>query len=921
VVGGFLKAAMVVAALTGFAPTAGATGYLAEAKRLLAKGETKAAEIELKNAVRSNPKDMEARYRLALIELALGQPVAAEADAKAARAGGYDLERTIPLLADAYLAQGKYRQLLQDFPAKAGSAAERAGVLVARGYAQIALGQPAEARQSFEKAESLAPRAPQPLLAEVKLLASQRQFAAAEAKLDQALTFAPKSPQLLLEKAALLRMKGENKAALALLDKLLKKAPGFLPARLERGEILLFEAKLGPARKDIDAVLAAEPGNVAAIYLEAILLGDQNEFKKAETDLEKISAAIPALPRGYFVEAYVKYRLGELPQAEEAARRYAARNPKDLAVAKLLGLIELSEAKPAATIARLEKFAENGTADAGAFGILGQAYTEIGRTAEALKAFEKAQKLQPKSALFNLQLGASRLRMGEAAGALGSLEHALKLAPSNAAGDMIFMTDLALGRWQAAADIARKLQQAMPKSPTPLNLLALVKLAQFNLAGTRADLTALAAKFPDFLPARLNLARVAVLEGKPAEAERILQAALEKDPTNRLALGRLMALLLREGRQKSALAAIERAHSVAPTDKQITARLIAVYLQLGHKKKALGLARDESGGDEPSNIPVIAVTALAQLAAGEKGDAAQSFRRLIMIEPDALVPRRELASVLLAEGDAAGARHALDEAIKIAPHNPQLVADRIAVDLKASGIATALATAARIEKSSPALPTAPALEGDVYLAARQYAKATEAYQKAFRKAPSAMLAVRLARALSASGKPDAAAALLRDWLEKHPDDIGVTEILASFDLGAHRYTEAKAEFEKVVAKEPLNAVALNDLAWLYQRAGDPSAKTLAERAYVIAPKLPQTADTLGWILVQQREAANALGLLEEASGGAPADLEIRYHFAVALSDTGHRSRARQLLASLTKKAVKFDDKKAAQKLLDTLSKS
>ena len=51
---------------------------LTDADRLTAKGDLKAAEIQLKNAVRSDPKNMVAHYRLAVIELQLGQAAAAE---------------------------------------------------------------------------------------------------------------------------------------------------------------------------------------------------------------------------------------------------------------------------------------------------------------------------------------------------------------------------------------------------------------------------------------------------------------------------------------------------------------------------------------------------------------------------------------------------------------------------------------------------------------------------------------------------------------------------------------------------------------------------------------------------------------------------------------------------------------------------
>jgi putative PEP-CTERM system TPR-repeat lipoprotein len=915
-----VKAGAVLVALLGLAATAHAADYLAAAKQFLAKGELRAAEIDLKNAVRANPGAMEAHYLLARVELRLGNPAAAEAQAKAARAGGYDLDKTVPLLAETYLAQRKYRELLRDFPAATGSAAQRAGVLVVRGYAQIALGQPAEAAGSFRQAESLAPKAPQPLLAEAKLLMAGRHDAAAAAKLDRALALAPKSSEIRLAKAQLLRLTGHPRQALALLDQTLSDSPGFLPARLERAQILLGQGKDAPARADIATVLKAQPANIGAIYLQAVLLAKDKDYKAADANLERISGALAAIPSGYYLKALVEYNLREFAQAEDAVRRYVARQPDDLAGKKLLALIDLAQGRPADTIAVLAGLAKAGKADAGALDLLGRAYTEMGQSAQALAAFQQAVKLAPKNAALRLYLGESQLRTGNSADAITALEQSLRLAPSTPAGEVLAMTEMGAGQWKNALATADSLRKAQPDNPAAGNLIGLIKLARFDLDGARAVFTQLMEKYPKFLPAQLNLARVAELQGKPREAEALLQKILDRQPANGAVLTRFVHLLLRQGQPARALAAAERAHEAAPTDKGITSGLIDLYIRLGHKNKALTLAQQESGRNDPDNVPLIAARARAELAAGRKSDAAQSLRRLIEIYPTGIAQRRELAAVLLSTGDAAGARRAIDAAIKIAPHDPQLIADRLAIDLKTGGIAAALATAARLQKSDPGLPTAPALPGDVYMAAKQYAKAVSAYQAAFRKAPSALLAIRLAQAQSAAGQPEAAAGVLRDWLAKHPADTAIDAVLAGYDITAHRYPQATQELEKAVAKAPQNAVILNNLAWLYQKAGDPRARSFAERAYLLAPGLPQTEDTLGWILVRQGQAAQGLVLLRRASVGQPADPAVQYHLAVALDDTHHPAAARKLLASVIGKKVKFDDEPAARKLLAALSK-
>src|SRR5262249_24403139 len=158
--------------------------------------------------VRSDPKNMAAHYRLAVIQLQLGNAAAAEHEANTAREAGYDPEHTVPLLAQTYLAQQKYRQLLERFTGEGGSSGERAGVLVARGYAQFALGKSDEGRQSFAEAQRLAPEDARPVLAEAKLLLSQRQLARAESLFDHAIALDPKSNEAQLGKAQVLRLNG-----------------------------------------------------------------------------------------------------------------------------------------------------------------------------------------------------------------------------------------------------------------------------------------------------------------------------------------------------------------------------------------------------------------------------------------------------------------------------------------------------------------------------------------------------------------------------------------------------------------------------------------------------------------------------------------------------------------------------------------
>src|SRR5260370_2078948 len=134
---------------------------------------------------------------------------------------------------------------------------------------------------------------------------------------------------------------------------------------------------------------------------------------------------------------------------------------------------------------------------------------------------------------------------------------------------------------------------------------------------------------------------------------------------------------------------------------------------------------------------------------------------------------------------------------------------------------------------------------------------------------------------------DEATAVLRQWLADQPDDIQVASTLANYDLAARRFDEARTVSEALVTKRPMDTVALNNLAWLYHQAGDPRARRLAERAYLLTPDLPQTADTLAWILVQEGEPGVALGLLRKANAPAPAHPPLHHHLPLPLPPQRH----------------------------------
>ena len=74
----------------------------------------------------SDPQNAEAHYWLGRVSLELGDPVAAEREARAARDRGFDPHQAVPLLAQALLAQQKFKDLLRELkPGRQGCGTRR----------------------------------------------------------------------------------------------------------------------------------------------------------------------------------------------------------------------------------------------------------------------------------------------------------------------------------------------------------------------------------------------------------------------------------------------------------------------------------------------------------------------------------------------------------------------------------------------------------------------------------------------------------------------------------------------------------------------------------------------------------------------------------------------------------------------------
>ena len=893
----------------------------AAAKSAMERGDLRTAQIELRNTVRSDPNNAEAHFRLGAVQLRMGDPVSAERSLRQARDNGFDPRPITPLLAQTYMAQGKFRELLRDFQVSEVTQDQQAPMQIMRGTSHLQLGEIDQAQAAFLEAEKLAPAAVEPPLSMARVLLARRDFQGAEARVDRALSLNARSPEALVLKAQLLNLRGDRRNSLSALDAAIQQSPGMLAARLERANLLVALGDDAKAKEDVTTVLRMEPRSAGGIYLQAVLAARAREFQVADASLTQIANLLPRFPRGYYFLGVVKFNLGQGEQALDAAQRFVQRNPTDLDGLKLLARINIAGQRPAEAVQLLRKAVADGvTADAEVFDILGRAHAQEGRQREALEAFEQAAKLAPDNADIVTRLAAMRLGMGDATGAARDLESSLELSPRKVdSSEALVVAALAAGDIERASAALERAKQSGLKSENLAVLEGLVLAGELKFDAARAAYINALRDYPGSLRARFNLARLANMQGRTGEVEQYLGDILRQEPANEQALTMLAGVLAGDGRLSRAVSLAEAARGAAPANPGVAALLADLYVRNNESRRALEVT-DAAMRDlqvPPGNL--ILARARAQVSLGLLKEAQEGFRMLLATNPNDVGARRALVEIMLRDNSPDSARALLRDGLAAQPGHPALIQTLIGIDLREGQTQRALATLTELQRDPRNVPAALGLRGDIHMSTNNFPAAAQAYVEDLAQAPRSDLVMRAANAMAASNRPEEAGRLLTTWLATQPDDINARMALISYDIAARRHSEAVKQLEEVLVKHPQNPVALNNLAWLYHLKGDDRARGLAQRAWLLAPS-PHIADTLGWILTSQGEAVAALPLLRQAARELPSEPAIQYHLAVALSEAGIQDEAITILRPLVAGTATFEQKDDAARLLERLNR-
>jgi len=889
------------------------------AKDYLAKNDSKAALIQLKNALQANPSLAEARFLLGKAMLESGNPTAAEVELRKAADLKYPADQLVPLMARTLLMLGQTKKVTDELAKTELTTSEsKADLQSTVGQAYLMAGKIDAAQAAFDAAVAAVPGYSQALIGQARIKAANRDLPGALVLLDSSLEKNPKLYEAWHLKGVILAAQGNNGAATDAYHKALEAKPDYLPAHSALVVRSLESGNPDEAAKQLESLRKVAPSHPQTSYLQAQLSYRQRNFKAAQESIQQYLKILPDSTLGLQLAGAIDYELKSYAAAESNLLKALPNSPELGMARRMLIATYLRSAQPAKALAMLQPVLDRIDQDSNMLALAGEVFMQNGEVDKAGDYFAKAAALDPESKAKQTSVALSHLARGDTETAYRDLERIAAVDTGINADMALISSQLRTRQFDSALKSIEALEKKQPDNPLALQLRGSALFGKGDLTGARQSLEQALTKNPAYFPAAAGLASLDLLEKKPADAKKRFEGVLAKDTKNLQAMLALAELLAKTGGKTDEVAAlIDKAIAAHPTEVTPHLALIGLYLGAKDAKKAVAAAQDALA-ILPDRTEIMDAAGRAQQAAGDFNQALATYGKLANLKPDLPQPHLRMAEIHLAANNKEASMQSLRKALAVKPDSLEAQRGIMMLELDAGRTAEALSVAKQVQKQRPKEAVGYVLEGDALALKKSWGEAAQVFQTGIKQTGATELAVKLHGVLIAGGKTADADKFAENWVKEHAQDLKFRLYLAELANNRKDYASASKHYRVLVDAQPDNAAMLNNLAWTLGQINDPRAIEYAERAHKLVPEQPAVMDTLGVMLVEKGDTERGVELLRKASNQVPQNSMIRLNLAKALVKTGKKEDAKKELDELSKLGEKFPAQAEVEKLRKSL---
>ena len=526
---------------------------------------------------------------------------------------------------------------------------------------------------------------------------------------------------------------------------------------------------------------------------------------------------------------------------------------------------------------------------------------------------------------------------------------ALKAAPL-----LLALVELRLttGESEQAESAANRLAEILPDAPMSHYASAMVAYRAGRYSEAVADLRSAVAGAPDEVRFQSLLGAAHLALGNLGQAEQAFLSVLNRNRDNSAALRLLVETRLQQERPDAALQAVEtypnamdetdvglvglrarasllagdapgavssleRALEQSPGNQDLALALVEAHLRAGDADAASAVLEGVSGLTNSADLAANAAVLIARMQQDGEEAGREYVEALVSARPTDAAAHLAAALFYQLVGEFEAALSAVDQSLEFDAEFVTAHIFRGSLLQRSGDTAQAKLAYERAMSVSPENPTALAARAEIAVSEQDHSNAADLFRRAFAASSNWPLLANQALSLRLSGQL-AWAEPIESWLNEMPDDLRAWMFLAEQRRIAGEDAAAILAYERIIALDEENLMALNNAAYIASSLGRNDAIQYARRAAELAPDNGAVLDTLGWILVRQSLVEDGLPILERATQLLPDEPEIQYHLGFAQVEMGDDEAARRTLNQLLAGDLPAEIRLEAQRLMGSL---
>ncbi len=884
--------------------------YLDNAKKYIEKDDIPAAVIELKNSIQNSPNEALPRVLLGQIYLQQGSFLDAEKELTRSIELGATREDIVPLLMRVKLNMAKNQEVIDYIDAnRLSDPYVNSELLALKAIAELNLNQLDAAKQSLQLAGDTALDSQYVKLSQARLDAAQRNISQALSIVEGVININESNTDAWLLKGHLEMAQKSYDLAADSYRKAYQISPKASYYTLFISRALVMGGQLEQAQPYVDSILKHSPNQILANDLKATIDFSNSDFESAKQHADRalnngsnsLSAAL--------ISGISAYRLKLYEQANNRLRQVLPRLPDDhfarrLYIATQFKLGYIDEA--------IKELAELNTDSKETSAFLAQSSMELsklGRNEEALELAQKAY--ESDGGQFNeMMLGMVKLSGNDASG-IEDLKSAIQEQPDQRKAELgIGYYYLQLGAFDEANEIADKWLKADNKDADALTLKATVFQALQEIEKAKQTYQEALSIDPEHQRANVLYAQILTNAGEWEEAFKYAYKAKQLSPNDKSATKLLYITSKQANKTAELLELINALLSQDPNNLDLIPQKAMALVLNGETNQALRLLENQPEQNKTANV--WAMIGNVYFAQEQWTDAERAYLKWLALAPTEI--NAHIRSVFIS-----GVTKKYDSGIVLADKAMQLFPNDIRFSILKVELLNKSGKTERAQRELDAMdPKVKKLEyvlkqqAFIYVTNNELDKALNILKQRYSTYPSLESAKDLTILYTQMKQYENATEFLSQVIKQHPDKARSLQLLLADVESKHSPDRAIEQYEKIVAREPNNVIALNNLAWVHMDKNEYStACQYSKRAFDLANGHPQISDTHGYCLLKNGDIKTAVSILEKAYQAISTYPEIALHYAESLIADGQIQQAKIVLDRIVTNDTKFLNQKKA----------